>query len=85
MSITKILEAIKLAVSLVPVVEAVIPLPKKGQQKLDLILGIITDSLGAVDTILPLLKAIIARTVTTANTTGVFPVTAHIDENAVMN
>jgi len=72
MDLTKLISAIKMALALIPAVEDAVPVPKSGTVKLDLVLGIIADTLGDIADILPILTLIIARVVQVANIIGSF-------------
>ena len=63
--IPALIEAIKAA-------EQFIPLPGQGKSKLDMILGVITDTYEEAANILPAITKVIARIVAAANATGVF-------------
>lgn len=52
--------------------ESMLPLPGKGKEKLDLVLGVIDDTQADIQDIRPLIVKMIARIVGFANATGVF-------------
>jgi hypothetical protein len=52
--------------------EDAIPLPKAGKEKLELILGIIDDVVGAADDLKPTVARVVSRVVTTFNALGLF-------------
>jgi hypothetical protein len=60
-----IIEAVK-------AMENFVPLPKQGQAKLDAILGIVKDTYGDIEDLVPIVTKIIGRIVALGNKTGVF-------------
>ncbi|GIU80196.1 MAG: hypothetical protein KatS3mg005_3434 [Bryobacteraceae bacterium] len=52
--------------------EDAVPVPKAGKEKLDLILGIIEDVVGAADDLKPVVARVVSRIVATFNALGLF-------------
>ena len=67
-----ILRLIPALIQAVKAAEDFIPLPGAGKEKLDMILGIITDTYEDAKAIVPAITKVVARIVSAANVTGVF-------------
>lgn len=52
--------------------EDAIPVPKAGKEKLELLLGVIEDVVGAADDLKPIVARVVARIVATFNSLGLF-------------
>lgn len=67
-----VLQLIPALISAIKAAEEFIPLPGMGQQKLDMVLGVITDTYADASSIIPAVTKAVARIVGLANATGVF-------------
>lgn len=67
-----VLQLLPVIIDAVKALESAIPLPGKGKDKLDTILGIVSDVAGDVTSLIPAITATIARVVALFNKTGLF-------------
>jgi len=71
-TLLRVLQLLPGIIEAVRLIEALVPIPQTGKQKLEAVLGIITDTTSDVGDLIPAIVKIVARIVGLANTTGVF-------------
>ena len=67
-----ILQLLPVIIDVVKALETAIPVPGAGKEKLDTILGVVSDVAGNASELIPVITATIARVVSLFNRTGVF-------------
>lgn len=71
----RILQLLPLIIEAIKAVEALVPLPKQGQAKLETLLSVMADSSEDIDDLIPAVSRVVDRVVGLANRTGVFKTT----------